>query len=182
MPPDFIPKEKSKEKVLLKEILFFIAGVIVGVLISYSGIFSFGGSDSSSDQVLKSADQKITETDKVLIEKTDLSASAGAVDKLPSGFPADVPSETVGIFESYKAFYKEKDVTQYSVSFYSDSPVDNKYNEYKSFFVNDGYALQDDSLDSTQASLYASRNGRSVSIVISIKDGKTIVQLTVLQK
>lgn len=115
------------------------------------------------------------------VKQTDLNVSNTEA-KLPSGFPTNIPVEISGIFESYSAVYKDHGVTQYTVGYNSSASKDSKWDEYKTFMTKEGYKFDENSTSKSKGVLSGTKDSNSLLIVVSEKENKTVVQISLLSR
>ncbi len=129
-----------------------------------------------------STPQAVSE-EKTVVYKGDVNASL-MQDKLPQGFPMDIPVETAMLEESVKVDYTERGATQYSVVYLSEKSKDEVTTTYIKFFSDNGYQItpQQTGLANT-TQLYGQKNNDDLSVVIESTDaGNTRVLLTFLDR
>lgn len=119
----------------------------------------------------------------VEVTQVDLNQAEGD-QRLPAGFPRDIPVEPSGAFESYTMNYTDRGVIQYTVSFNSADSLDALYTTYTDYVASAGFEVISSVSDSsTQRTLYASRAGDDINIVISAEEGgSTVVQISYLDR
>lgn len=117
----------------------------------------------------------------VVVSKVDLNSASGK-DKLPQGFPTFIPVETSDAFESYSASYPERKLTQYTVSYKTSKSVADKYDEYLSFMTKNGFTFTRDGQNKVAGTLYGTKNGDDLLVVVSKSDDKTSVQISYLDR
>jgi hypothetical protein len=117
-----------------------------------------------------------------LVTRTDLQNAKTDADKLPVGFPKDIPVEYKNISESVSILYPAKLATLDSVSYTSLKSPKEKYTEYVSFLSvaqNKFSVLKKTptTATSTTAMLQASRFPTEISIVITPQGTGSLVQI-----
>lgn len=117
----------------------------------------------------------------VLVNKVDLNSTSDK-EKLPQGFPAFIPVETKDAFESYSASYPERKITQYTVSYKTSKTVSEKYDEYLSFMTKNGFTFSNDGQNKETGTLYGTKNGDDLLVVVSKSEDKTSVQISYLDR
>lgn len=121
-----------------------------------------------------------SEETKAIVYKTDVNAATGK-EKLPEGFPANIPVETDSVQDSIKSEIPDMHVTQYSVTYLSDKSVDAVQSIYTAFFTQEGYTTKPSGQAPVQ--LYATKNNDDLSVVIETTDtGKTRVFVSYLDR
>lgn len=155
-----------------------ISAVIVIVLILVAGYFLFGKNRSPegvNQQVTGGNDQEPM----VVVEKTPL---VNGVLSIPTGFPEDIPIERSGILESATTQYPDQNAKQLSVSYRSSRTVTQKYAEYKNYISRAGYDVTEGDASSAVRSIFGTKEGANLSVVITSSRGRTLVQLSYLLK
>lgn len=99
----------------------------------------------------------------------------------PQGFPRDIPLEKGVITESAVTSYPEQNAQQLSVSYKSSKTVNQKYTEYKNYMTKAGYIVTEGQAGSPRA-IFGTKADVNLSVVVSSRDGKTLVQLSYLLK
>jgi len=116
----------------------------------------------------------------VQVKQVDLN-TANIKNVLPENFPPNIPIETEGIFESYSVVYKTQGVTQYTVSYISTKTKNLKWDEYSLFMTKENYKYQD-TTNKKDGILSGSKDNGLLSVIISERDNKTVVQLSFVVK
>lgn len=160
--------EHSQNTKTITSIIIIIVILIIGYILiaKYQGL---------KPNELSNSNDKST----VLIENTAL------VDgKLlaPQGFPAGFPIEEGNVLESATAKYPDQGAKQLSVSYLSSKTVAEKYAEYKAYMTKEGYEITEGDSDSAVRTLFGTKVDVNLSVVMSVQDGKTFVQLGYLIK
>jgi len=148
--------------------LFIALGVIILVVLVFFFIF-YGKSGSSDGEI------------NVSLNEIDIS-SVSEEEKLPEGFPKDVPVELSNIEDSYSAVYEDDGFTQNSITYTSSKTIAEIYSEYEGFMEDSGYEITDSSLASGVASLYASKDNDDLSVVIANVSGLSTVSVSYLDR
>jgi hypothetical protein len=99
-------------------------------------------------------------------------------EKLPSGFPTDIPVEPT-IVESTSTLYPTQLATLDSVSYTSAESVQAKYTEYNKFLTtkSNGFIAEMSTSTTSQAVLQASRGATQIMVVISPQTKGSLVQI-----
>lgn len=115
----------------------------------------------------------------VQFEQVDLETAKIEADKLPKGFPKDIPVETKDVFISDTKVYTDRNpnVTLYTVNYRTDKSVLAKYSEYLNFMTKAGYTFDSKGKDEKNHSLYGTKGTNSLLVVASLQDSKTVVQI-----
>ena len=102
--------------------------------------------------------------------------------KLPAGFPTTIPVEPTNITESFSAFYQTHNTTQYTVGYTSSESVATKWDQYSAYMTQAGYTFLKDGTSNSRGTLLGTKDKDKLSIVITTKDNKTLVQITLLRQ
>lgn len=171
MPPqDILSPQSSNKKVILLVVLFVILLVVAFLM-----------------QPGKKKEQANENTkENVLLTRVDLTTATGE-NKLPSGFPEDIPIETVGITNSYKAVFPDRGITgrgitEYTVSFISSKSKGEVYDMYEKFMVDSGYKFLPENQSKEKGILYGRNDSGDLSVFISEENSKTAVGVTLLKQ
>ncbi len=126
--------------------------------------------------------ETIEVSDGVVVEQVDLENTTGA-NRLPPGFPLDIPVNVDTIQESYSVDYNESGFTQHSLSYTTDDSIEGVYTTYKEYMENDGYDMSDTTLVADSiGSLYGAKDGNDLSVVVSVHSDGTLVNLSYLER
>ncbi|MBX4198871.1 hypothetical protein KW800_01180 [Candidatus Parcubacteria bacterium] len=120
-----------------------------------------------------------TET-KVEVTKTDITQNG--LSSLPVGFPSDIPVEVSNITESYRAAYQGKGLVQYTVSYTSEKSRESLWNSYSEFMNKSGYTIDKGSSSKSLGQIYGVKGIDSLSIIISVRGGLSLVQINLLDR
>ena len=115
----------------------------------------------------------------VLVENTPMIDGALS---LPGGFPQDIPLETGNLIESATTYYPEQNVRQLSLSYWSSRTMTEKYAEYKNYMTTSGYKITEEDTNAPVRAIFGVKEDRNLSVAISSREGKTLVQLSYLLK
>ncbi|GEM_PF-3436030 len=115
----------------------------------------------------------------VVVENTPL---INGTLSLPAGFPQDIPLERGNLIESATTYYPEQSVRQLSISYWSSRTVTQKYAEYKNYMTASGYEMTEENTSAPVRAIFGVKEGRNLSIAVSSREGKTLVQLSYLLK
>jgi hypothetical protein len=113
-----------------------------------------------------------------LTTRVDVINAKTLADKLPKGFPADIPMEST-VVSSTSTLYPTKFVTLDAVSYTSSESVQAKYAEYDQFFstASNGFYNETKTASSTQAVLQATRPPTEILVVITPQATGSLVQI-----
>jgi hypothetical protein len=169
MPPEINPNKKSNKSVPL---LILVAII----LIALAYILLKGSVSQTKPEVSEITKENVT------VKNYNLASVQSPDARVPEGFPNGISIETGDVEESYSANYHDKNLMQYYISFISASSVDEKYAEYETYMANSGYDFGGDPESDVHKSLYGRRDGDDLSVVLSLKDGRTFVQLSYIER
>lgn len=135
--------------------------------------------------LLPGAPQDLGETievsEGVVVERVDLEKTTGA-NRLPPGFPLDIPVNVDTIQDSYTADYKDNGFTQHSLSYTTSDSIEGVYTTYLGYMESEGYDFSDQTLIDTLGSLYGTKDGNDLSAVMSLHSEGTLVNLSYLER
>lgn len=100
----------------------------------------------------------------------------------PAGFPQDIPLESGNLVESATTQYPREDARQLSLSYLSSKTMTQKYAEYKNYMEQTGYQITEGSAGSSLKTIWGTKENANLTVVVSSKEGKTLVQLSYLLK
>lgn len=171
MPPEEFVKNTTafNDKKLMA--IFAIA------LIAFAGIFYFFGVNGVA--IKKDEVNKVVSYTKenIQIDNIDLAKSEGK-DRIPVGFPQDMPIDTSTILESYKATYPDRGLVQYIVSYTSEKTANILLKEYQDYMNKADYIIFDtNGKDQFRSSLSGSKGSARLSVVIGTSAGKMLVTI-----
>ena len=149
-------------------ILLILVAVVVGV--AYLIATRVDKDDGAGQQ----------EEEKVKFEHVDLSQASGN-DRLPPGFPADIPVETDTAIESYVGNYTDLPGVQRTFSYKSGQTPVQKFNEYKKYMTDNGYEFNEEN-EGTVYSLVGDKDNDTLSVVTSVMGQQTLVQITYIDR
>lgn len=112
------------------------------------------------------------------IIETDLTGA----NKLPAGFPSDIPVEMANVTESYAGQYQSLNATQYSVSYTSKQAAGTLWDSYSAFMSQSGYTINPKATSKSVGQISGTKNGDTLSVVISSHNGTSLVHLSYLDK
>jgi len=120
--------------------------------------------------------------DGVKIEQVDLVNTLTPQERLPKGFPSDVPVETASVTQSFSADYNERNVKQSSLTYLSEKSFDEKYQEYKTFMDRNDYTYKESGPNLTVRALSGKKNNADLVVVVSDKGDKVQVQISYVER
>jgi hypothetical protein len=161
-----VHKSSSRNLVILIAVLVAVALIII--------VFMYERSKRPIDS------QTITK-ENVIVERFNVTGSSGA-SKLPSGFPDNIPVEIAGISESLSMNYVEKDSILYNVEYFSQKSVLEKYTEYLKFVQDNNYTLISNNQSSILSNIYARSNNSDLSVVVNLRDNRTLIGITYVKR
>lgn len=115
--------------------------------------------------------------EKVEIKKTSL-MTGNEANKLPKGYPMDLPVDTTNVTESYVAEYPNRNLTQYTLAFLTTKSVKEEVTMYVSAIEKAGYTFTSDGKNTAGGYLNAKKGKTTVSVNVGTTNGKTIVNIT----
>jgi len=128
----------------------------------------------------RSAKQNFT-SENVKVTKVDPTKATGK-DKLPQGFPEDIPVNYSGVYESTTLTYPDRQVVLYSVSYYSAKQSEELYAEYEKYLAGAKYSIVNKSKSAAQMTYQASRVNDTLSVVITPRSPGAMIQLAFVDK
>jgi hypothetical protein len=124
--------------------------------------------------------QKFT-NEKVRVEKIDIGNSSDT-EKLPAGFPADIPVEFNNITDSQTLDYTDKKAKLYSITYVSARQFEELYAEYNRFFATNKYFVRTKTKTADRILFEAMQPEGSLTIIITPQSGKMMVQIAYLAR
>lgn len=100
------------------------------------------------------------------INQVDLESAQTPEERLPEGFPSDLPVNTENLVDSFTVDYTDGS-KEASVIFQSDSSIGDLRSQYITYFEANEYTVQQDDLTEQDALLAAERNGDGISVAIT---------------
>jgi hypothetical protein len=159
-------------------ILLAIACLVVGAAYVLSVM---GGREVPRSDIKADSEEQSMVTEPV-VHKLDVTAATTPEDKLPQGFPQDIPVNLETIVAGSTSAFTGRTYVQYSVSFLSDRTRAQEYQSYLSFMTNAGYEFGSAGRNPQQFSLYGTKDNDDLSITISEQSGKTLVHIGYLDR
>ena len=171
MPPQDIGQNKKNIN-----IVWIIASFVVVLGLSYYAI-------QNKENFNRSASTNNTK-ENIDIQNVNLSSVKNDADKIPQGFPNDIPLEIANITGGQRADFVDRGVTQYTVSYNSALDLPTKYSEYVDFASKAGYSFVSDGYIKTESSsgFYATKGNDSITVLVAEAVNKkgVLVQITYL--
>jgi hypothetical protein len=163
------PEISSRNKIVIAAVVLIVilSGAYLALRLKTSNT-----SISTSEIVNKS---RPTGTAAPEVEVTLANENGSGTKQVPPGFP-NLPVEGE-IVESYKALYSTKNITQYTLSYFSVKTKADLLSEYKTFLSANGYKIEE-----TSDTIHATKNTDTLSIIISNPQSKSFVQLNYLDR
>lgn len=93
----------------------------------------------------------------------------------PAGMPSDMPLEK-NLTQSATTNYPDQGAVQSSVEYESNEALGKKYTEYKTYLEKSGYEVTE-SENADSRALFAKREGENITIVLTQRGEKTLVQI-----
>jgi len=111
--------------------------------------------------------------EKTIVSVQDVSNLQGK-EKLPVGFPQNIPIEIDSVTESIKTEFPDKGVVQYTVAYTSQASTTDIQKQYETFFETDSFVKKEiDNQVATLVQLHASKDTDDLSVVIEPKVDET---------
>lgn len=131
--------------------------------------------------------EPVAEVEAPQVEIEEVSVEQGRrlsanVFEAPNGFPTFIPVEAGGLYESFKIFYNDENIEQYTVSYYTTSAKTSKWEEYNKFFADNGYRMITESTNKTRGTLYGMKGNTGLLVNIGTENSKTVVKLNHFEK
>ena len=162
---------------------FFSMPIIIAlfVLLFLLVVFMYGKIQSTTAPANLAVETNLVpEESKAIVYKADVNAEIGK-ERLPEGFPTNIPVETDSVEQSLKTEYPEKGMIQYSVTYTTEKTIEEVRDSYRSFFTNDDYVIYSEVANPVQ--IYSNKSGDDVSVVIETNEkGKTRVFVNYLDR
>jgi hypothetical protein len=161
---------------------FLVALVVVVLVLGGAWYFMMQSANVSApaDNDSNGTSSQPTTQEEVIVTKVD-TAEPG-VSKLPAGFPSGVPVEQANVSESYRVVYSERGVTQYTVSYTSLKGRDALWDIYNDYLKSAGYSVDSGLTSKNQGQISGNKDGDSLSVIISQRNGVSFVQLNLLYR
>ena len=115
----------------------------------------------------------------VIVENTPV--INGAI-SAPAGFPQDIPLETGNLTESATTQYPRENARQLSLSYLSLKTIAQKYAEYKNYMEQTGYQVTEGSTSPSLKTIWGVKENVNLTVVVSGREGGTLIQLSYLLK
>ncbi|PIP87401.1 hypothetical protein COW81_00435 [Candidatus Campbellbacteria bacterium CG22_combo_CG10-13_8_21_14_all_36_13] len=160
--------------------IFITLGVVVALIVFYFFIAKNTQIDTTQED--QQQEQQDVNDVEISLNQVDVENVENEADKLPEGFPTDIPVELSNITESYSTDYKDAGFVQKSLVYTSEKGVAWLFSEYEKFMKDNGYEITDSTTDDGYAYLYGSKEGDDLSLVFEGADGSTIVSVTYLDR
>ncbi len=161
------------DKSIVSIIVAFVALLLIFVL------FSIVGKDRRSGNNLDGQGSDVTE-ESVFLNAVDINNAQTDAEKLPEGFPRDIPVELETITVSDTKVYTDRPVpiTVHTVNYTTTSTALEKYNQYLDYMTRAGFEFAENGRDEGNHALNGTKNGDSLLVVASSLNGETVVQIS----
>lgn len=116
------------------------------------------------------------------VQHVDLVQASSMDEKLPPGFPSDIPLENGSITQSYKVSYKDRNTVQFSLSYATSKTRSQKYNEYLKFMTEEGFDFGASGKSPERHTLYGIKGSNDLVVIINEINGRTVVDITYLER
>lgn len=157
-----------------------ISTIVVLLLVLGAGFLLFFKYRSVPNQEnLPTPDNTNHEPRTVVVENTPMVNGSFS---LPAGFPQDIPIEVGNLIESATTRYPEQNVQQLSISYRSSKTITQKYAEYRNYMTVSGYQITEENGTAQVRAIFGVKEGHNLSVAISSREGKTLVQISYLLK
>lgn len=129
-------------------------------------------------------EKKAVQNDNRIATHVDLSKAKSPREKLPQGFPSAIPMEAENIIESYSVpmILGGQTAVQYTVSYTTGQSRQAKYNEYLKYMTDRGFDFGSDGKNQSAYTLYGVWENDDMAVAISLKEGKTLVQISLIDR
>ena len=170
MPPQPTSSPSSSQPVIL------ISALLIILFIAVFAVSSLPKRNAEVNlQNENQATQTIQRQLEIDVKKIDLTQAQGT-NRLPSGFPSNIPVDTLTIYESYTAEYPT--ATQATVAYKTERSISDAYKVYHDYMKNAGYVFRPNGEDMEKGILYGKLLNNDLSILITQKDANTSVQMS----
>lgn len=171
MPPQETMKENNNSNLAV-----IVSASIVIIVIAF---FFITKDKENKPSDIQEAVQNITK-EPVSLNVVDLNSAKSNSEKLPKGFPASIPLEMEDITLSDSKIYTDRavPVTVYTVNYFSEKTVEQKYAEYLNMMNKNGFIFGENGKDNKNHVLNGTKDNDTLLIVVANFQGKTQVQLS----
>jgi hypothetical protein len=153
---------------LVYAVVFLLIALSAGFL-----LYQFRGEERALEVLLEETPQE------VVVEYTERD---GGVLPPPAGLPSDIPIERDRIIESSVATLTVNQTKQISLSYQSSQTVVAKVQEYRSYMQRAGYEISETPAGSAVRGLFGRKDDAQLSVVVSLTNGSTLVQIAYVVK
>ncbi len=174
MPPQPTLSPRSSQTIILIVALFIIL-LIIAFAMSTLPKKNMDVNNQNGTQPVQTVQKQL----QVEVKKTDLAQSQGT-NRIPAGFPSNIPIDTANIYDSYTAVYPT--ATQATVSYLTDKSIADAYEVYHAYMKKEGYVFRPNGEDMKKGILYGTLSNNDLSILITTKDTKTSVQISFFKR
>jgi hypothetical protein len=160
---------------------FLVALVVVALILAGGWYFVMQPADfdAATEEGGQTDSRPVTHE---AVEVTKVDTAEPGISKLPAGFPSSIPVEQANISESYRVVYSERGVTQYTVSFTSLKSKEALWDSYNDYLKSSGYSIDSSLTAKSQGQISGNKEGDSISVIISLRNGISFVQLNLLDR
>lgn len=152
-----------------KRVIFLVLILILVAMIYVVFMSSQKEGDGTQIEVTKES---------VTVEKIDQSSG----NKVPSGFPADIPLEIGNITEANKAAYSDRGLMQYTVLYSTTKTPQEIYTTYEKYMMDSGYDFGSKGKSPETNSLYGLKDSKDLSVIAGVSQGYTVVTIVYVER
>jgi|SRR3989344_8419426 len=113
---------------------------------------------------------------KVLEEKIDIGAVSFS-ERLPKGFPEDIPVERENITESTSLTFSDQKQKSYKVIYFSNQSPDEVFSTYVDYMNGAKFWISPGGINRSEGIIYGSRQNDNLAVRIFYQDGKTVAEI-----
>ena len=150
-----------------------ISILLVVIALGYLIFIKYDKNEESPDNNLNTNAEQITE---------EHTSTVNGILLAPKDFPESIPFEGGNVTESVTTVYPDQKIRQLTASYLSSKTVSQKYAEYKDYMTKAGYEVEEGDPNASVRGIFGTSENANLSVVISVRDGKTLVQLAYVLK
>jgi hypothetical protein len=178
MPPINTPSNNSRSRVV-RVVVFVLALILIGVIVLQ---LKPRERVPITPPVVTYIKEPLPNTKvDVAVVKTDVVASK-AENRIPKGFPSDLPYETEQAIEGYTASDQNNGFSQYTFSYISKHTANKVYADYLSYMEKNEYTFGSNGKNEAAKSLYGSKNNDSLLVTMTEDTEGVKVTITFLDR
>lgn len=152
-----------------------IIWAIVAVIIIVILFFVLPGDSNKQDA-------EPTNVADIEVKQVDLENAGNDSDKLPKGFPSDIPLTSENVVESYSSEYKDRGYTQHTVAFDTRDTISSLHALYETYMIAAGYEVTASSVDSSVASVSGTLDNDDLTVIVTVSENTRRVTLNYLDR